>query len=96
MIDQEGLEFVRDVLDDTLISGQVNGDRQLAALEIVADALQEGDGVAEVKEAILASGETNDGDSNEVQSPSNGTDADVPSAEQPVQEDGPDYGSDPA
>lgn len=39
----EQLEFVREVLDDTLVSGVVNSDRVLAALEIVADELQEGE-----------------------------------------------------
>ena len=42
-MEQEQLEFVREVLDDTLVSGVVNSDRVLQALEIVADALQEGD-----------------------------------------------------
>lgn len=74
MIDQEQLEFVRDVLDDTLISGEVNGDRILQALEIVADALQEGD--------------DNDGDTNEVPSTSEGTDETSPASEQSVPEDG--------
>ncbi len=80
MIDQEQLEFVRDVLDDTLISGQVNGDRVLTALEFVADALQDG--------------ETNDGDTKEVPSTSEGNDAAVPADVEPVQESGPSYDSD--
>lgn len=76
MIDQEQLEFVRDVLDDTLISGEVNGDRVLTALEFVADALQEGD--------------DNDGDSNsaecEVPSTGNGAFDDLETDIEPVQE----------
>ncbi len=95
MIDQEQLEFVRDVLDDTLISGEVNGSRVLTALEIVADALQDGDGVAEVQEAVLASGDNNDGDSTQVPSTS-GQDEAVPTLVEPVEADGPDYGSDSA
>lgn len=42
-MEQEQLEFVREVLDDTLTSGVVNSDRVLSALEIVADALQDGE-----------------------------------------------------
>lgn len=75
MIDQEQLEFVRDVLDDTLISGEVKGDRVLQALEIVADALQDG--------------EDNDGDSNpecEVPSTGNGAFDDLETDIEPVQE----------
>lgn len=78
-MEQENLEFVREVLDDTLVSGVVNSDRVLAALEIVADLLQDG--------------ETND---DEVQSIGSGANTDGETFAAPVQEDGPDSGSDSA
>ncbi len=84
----EQLEFVREVLDDTLVSGEVNSDRILIALEIIADEIDQVAYKNSQNEAKT--------DDNEVQSIGSGPDADSEACETSVQEDGPHSGANTA